>query len=74
MAEDMFSTSLEKSSRSNDGNQRWQNDTGSSYKTEERWCFVADVWKYILMMPDIYQDPILNTKKADIVYAKSSWS
>ena len=35
-----------------------------------RWCFVADVWKYILMMPDIYQDPVLNTKEVDVVYAK----
>ena len=39
-----------------------------------RWCFVADVWKYILMMLDVYQDPVPNTKEADVVYGKPRWS
>ena len=33
-------------------------------------CFVAYVWKYILMMPDVYQYSLLNTKEGNVVYAK----
>ena len=33
-----------------------------------RWCFVAGVWRYILMRPDISQVPVLHTKEADVTY------
>ena len=33
-----------------------------------RWCFVVDVWRKILMRPDIYQVSVLNTKEADVAY------
>ena len=33
-----------------------------------RWCFVADAWKYILLIQNEYQDPVLNTKEADVAH------
>ena len=39
-----------------------------------RWCFVADVWKYILMIPDVYQDSVLNYKEVDEAYVNLGWS
>ena len=39
-----------------------------------RWCSVADVWKYTLMMLDVYQDPAFNTMEADVAYVKPRWS
>ena len=33
------------------------------------WCFLADTWKYILPVQNVYQDPLLNTKEADEVHA-----
>ena len=28
---------------------------------------MVDVWKYILKMQDVYQNPVLKTKEADVV-------
>ena len=41
----------------------WINDKGFP-----RWCFVVDVWNYIFMLPDVYQDPVYNTKEVDVAY------
>ena len=38
-----------------------------------RWCFVVDAWKYILLVQDIYQDPVLNTKEADVAHVIVEW-
>ena len=34
------------------------------------WCFMADIWKYILLVQNVYQDPVLNTKEADVAHGK----
>ena len=39
-----------------------------------RLCFVADAWKYILMLPDEYQGPAVNIKEGDVAYVKPRWS
>ena len=31
-----------------------------------RWCFVVDIQKYIVPFPNVYQNPVLNTKEADV--------
>ena len=31
---------------------------------------MADVWKYILMWPNVSQVPVLNTKEGDLAYVK----
>ena len=36
-----------------------------------RWCFVADYWKYIRIVQDVYQYPVLNTKEADVAHGKT---
>ena len=33
-----------------------------------RWCFMANTWKYILQVQNVYQDPVLNTKEADVAH------
>ena len=38
-----------------------------------RWCFMADAWKFILMLQDVYQDLVLNTKEADVEYLNVGW-
>ena len=38
------------------------------------WCFVANIWKYICMLLDVYQDPVLNTKELDVAYVNLGWS
>ena len=35
-----------------------------------QWGFMADVWKYILMRPNVSQVPVLNTKEANVMYVK----
>ena len=35
-----------------------------------RYCFIADTWKYILPVQNVYQDPVLNTKVADVAHGK----
>ena len=30
-----------------------------------RWCLVADTWKNILPIQNVYQDPVLKTKEAE---------
>ena len=49
-------------------NKKKMNDRGFHW-----WCFMADVWKDILMRPDVSQVPILHTKEVDVVYVKLRW-
>ena len=34
---------------------------------------MADAWKYILLLKDVYQDPVLNTKEADVANVNVGW-
>ena len=33
-----------------------------------RWCFIADAWKYILLIQNVYRDLIFSTKEADVAH------